>query len=477
MTSIATMFGWCLNTYNTFLIMYRAVFKDDFMRLVSTLLIPLLTLLPQIGQSSIVYMQNPRNIIFLSGYEGEVKIKICKDYSVVRDAIDCISKLGTSVKKLSYQALTEQFFLSTISSNSINSSKIRNNITLFKKFDYIISLKEELKDKEDEMKDVEHFINTFGGDEETNDFRDELSKRITAIKIELPRYKGYKSAESKIRAVIIPIVDQIIDDVAINILSTSRDSGSFSFLTIGAFLNTPSAMWNIKFSEIPSGSFKMGSPTSEAIRNSNNEGLHTVVIGQSYSLMATEVTQDLWTEIMGSNPSFFKGKSHCPAEHKTIKGVDVCSGYPVETMSAQDVDNFIIKLNSESPSMKFRLPTEAEWERAARGGNQYMYSFGDDTTELEDYAWLTANSNGATHKVGDRKPTAYGLFDMHGNVWEIVSDSYSASYSIVSSRNYRVIKGGSHRDAAGKLRSAKRIQHYSTYKYNYVGFRLVRENI
>lgn len=447
------------------------------MRLVLNLLLPLFLLFPFIAQSSIVYMQNPRNIIFLSGYEGEIIIKNCKDYSVVKDALDCELKDGTSVKKISYEALTEQFFHSTISSSSVSSEKVRNNIVLYKKFNYIVSIKKELIEKEDELIDVENFINTFGGDEQTNDYRDELSKRISTIKRELPRYKGYKAAEGKIRSVISPIVDQILDDVAVNMLTTSRDSGSFSFLTIGSFLATPASMWNVAFTEIPSGTFMMGSPSSEPSRNSNDEGLHKVVIDHSYSMMATEVTQDIWVEIMGSNPAYYKNKSHCPNEHKSIKGIGVCSGYPVESVSVQEVDKFIEKINSESSSIKFRLPTEAEWERAARGGSQHIYSFGDDTNLLEDYAWFNTNANGTTHKVADRKATTYGLYDMHGNVWEIVSDRYSSNYNGASSSNYRVIKGGSYTTAADKLRSAKRQSHYSTYKYNYIGFRLVRENI
>ncbi len=112
-----------------------------------------------------------------------------------------------------------------------------------------------------------------------------------------------------------------------------------------------------------------------------------------------EVTQKQWHEVMGTNPSTFKGDD-----------------LPVESVSWNDVQKFIKKLNKKENTNKYRLPSEAEWEYAARAGTTTRYSFGDDARKLRNYAWYYANSNFETHPVGEKKPNTWGLYDMHGNV-------------------------------------------------------------
>jgi len=171
----------------------------------------------------------------------------------------------------------------------------------------------------------------------------------------------------------------------------------------------------IEFVRVPGGCFPMGSTEIEAGKDSDQSPVHEVCV-DDFFIAKTEVTQGQWRKIMGSNPSrFTKGDS-----------------YPVETVSWNDAQLFIRKL-SAAGNKTFRLPTEAEWEFAARsGGKDEKYAGGNDVDEV---AWYEANSGGTTHPVAQKRPNGLGLYDMSGNVWEWCSDIYAASYYDDSPRN------------------------------------------
>lgn len=171
---------------------------------------------------------------------------------------------------------------------------------------------------------------------------------------------------------------------------------------------------------IPKGTFTMGSPIDEEGRL-EDEVQHQVTISQDYYLGVTEVTQGQYEKVMGNNPSDFQ----C---HQSYKVQGDSSNHPVEMVSSDDAVQFCKRL-SELPEEKkagrvYRLPTEAEWEYACRAGSTSKYSFGDDEGQLGDYAWFSGNSNQKTNPVGQKKPNAWGLYDMHGNVFEWCADWY-----------------------------------------------------
>ncbi|MFM9065023.1 MAG: formylglycine-generating enzyme family protein, partial [Pirellula sp.] len=162
---------------------------------------------------------------------------------------------------------------------------------------------------------------------------------------------------------------------------------------------------------IPKGTFKMGSPESEEGSN-GDETQHEVTISKDYYLGVYEVTQAQYEKVMGANPSYFQGEE--------IEGSS--SNHPVELVSWEDAVEFCKKL-SDLPEEKaagrvYHLPTEAQWEYACRAGSKSRYSFGESSKSLGDYAWFYGNSKGQTHPVGEKKANAWGLYDMHGNVWE-----------------------------------------------------------
>ena len=168
---------------------------------------------------------------------------------------------------------------------------------------------------------------------------------------------------------------------------------------------------------------------------------------------------------MGNTPSNFKGRT-----------------LPVEQVSWNDTQEFIQKLNAKT-GKTYRLPTEAEWEYAARAGSQTEFSFGDNESELGKYSWFTGNSSNQTHPVGERQPNAFGLFDMHGNVWEWTQDCWNENYvgAPVDGNAWtqgdcsrRVLRGGSWLSSPQDLRSAFRKWNSSANRLFNYGFRVAR---
>ena len=223
----------------------------------------------------------------------------------------------------------------------------------------------------------------------------------------------------------------------------------------------------MEFVEIPEGEFDMGSLSSETGRKFNEGPVYHVKITYNFYLGKYEVTQKQWRDIIGNNPSFNKGDD-----------------LPVEQVSWNDVQEFIKRLNEIEGTDKYRLPTEAEWEYAARAGTTTMYSYGNNISELGDYAWYIGNSNGTSHAVGQKKPNPWGLYDMHGNVWDWVQDSWHDTYDgaplngsawVNNGTPFKVRRGGVFRQGFDESRSAMRLNDHQDGRYSGLGFRLVRD--
>ncbi len=212
---------------------------------------------------------------------------------------------------------------------------------------------------------------------------------------------------------------------------------------------------------VPAGKFVMGSPDSEQGRMPDEGPQHEATISKPFYMGVTEVTQAQYEAVMGTNPSRFTGPTN-----------------PVESVSWDDAVLFCRKL-SEKTGKAFRLPTEAEWEYACRAGSKTRFSFGDSDSVLGDYAWYGSNSGGKTNPVGQKKPNAWGLYDMHGNVYEWCADwygSYSSGASTdpqgAGSGGDRVVRGGSwDYDATANFRCAFRGYYGPPYRYGNYGFR------
>ncbi len=214
------------------------------------------------------------------------------------------------------------------------------------------------------------------------------------------------------------------------------------------------------FVYIPPGKFMMG--------DEQHGPVHEVTITKGFFMQTTPVTQGQWKKIMDNNPSDFK---EC--------GLDC----PVENVSWIDVQSFLQKLN-EMKEGQYGLPTEAQWEYACRAGSTAKYCFGDQESQLTEYAWYEKNSEGRTHPVAQLKPNEWGLYDMHGNVWEWCEDHYHGNYDgtpddgsvgvVKDEGAYRVLRGGSWHLYAVNCRSAYRIWSIPVSRGINFGFRLAR---
>ncbi|MDX8395093.1 MAG: SUMF1/EgtB/PvdO family nonheme iron enzyme [Mariprofundaceae bacterium] len=215
----------------------------------------------------------------------------------------------------------------------------------------------------------------------------------------------------------------------------------------------------IEMIHIPSGSFLMGSDKGEY----SGKPAHRVEIS-GFNMGKYEITQAQWLSVMDSNPSEYKGDNN-----------------PVEMVSWDDVQLFIRKLNTQTGKV-FRLPSEAEWEYAAKAGGQGKWGWGDDVKLTSSHAWYGGNSKRRAHPVGEKKPNAYGLYDMHGNVWEWVQDCWNGNYRgapthggawVSETCEKRVLRGGSWINLPLFMHSTVRSRHHANKNYSDNGFRLV----
>ena len=198
---------------------------------------------------------------------------------------------------------------------------------------------------------------------------------------------------------------------------------------------------------------------------------YLVTLTHDFWLAKYEVTQGEYERVMGNNPSHFKGNSNLPVEK-------------VRFTEAAAYCTAITKREAEAGRLPrgyaYRLPTEAEWEYACRAGTTNLFSFGDDTSIADQYAWTLENSDATTHPIGLKRPNPWGLFDMHGNVWEWTSDWFAdyAAATVTDPQGgppakFKVFKGGGWNHAIELARSRNRFMMSPTNGIYFVGFRVV----
>jgi formylglycine-generating enzyme required for sulfatase activity len=214
---------------------------------------------------------------------------------------------------------------------------------------------------------------------------------------------------------------------------------------------------------IPAGKFIMGSPETEMDRG-KDETQHEVTISKPLYMGRCEVTQEQYEAITGTNPSQFKGAKN-----------------PVDTVSWNDAQEFCKKLSAKT-GKTVQLPTEAQWEYSCRAGTTTRFYCGDTDADLDGAGWYRSNSSKTTHPVGEKKPNAWGLYDMHGNVLEWCADwgdQYQAGAATdptgPATGLTRVLRGGGSTSDPRLCRSAHRHSYAPFYSYYVYGFRVVME--
>ena len=212
----------------------------------------------------------------------------------------------------------------------------------------------------------------------------------------------------------------------------------------------------MEFVLIPAGTFEMGSNKGD----DDERPVHTVEITEPFYLGKYPVMQAEWEAVMGGNPSDFEGANR-----------------PVDSVSWDDAQEFIRKLQEKDGGDRYRMPTEAEWEYACRAGEGDAYE-----RDLDAVAWYDENSGDETHPVGEKQPNAWGLYDMLGSVWEWVQDRYKKGYYERSPRQdpqgpekgkTRMLRGGAFLDVGVLVRCSARLDGYPYNRFNFLGFRVV----
>lgn len=211
----------------------------------------------------------------------------------------------------------------------------------------------------------------------------------------------------------------------------------------------------MEFVRVVGGTLAWGQPTGDSPWPAGRAA--TVEVGEFY-LGRTEVTQAQWRAVMGAVPSWFRG-----------------AGRPVDQVSWDDAREFARRLSGLS-GRRLRLPTEAEWEFAARGGGlEQAWPGTADGTSVGEFAWFRGNSDGATHEVAGRRPNGLGLFDLGGNVWEWCEDRYVLAAESSQDDGYRVLRGGSWDDTLERVTATYRLAFDRSWVGRTVGFRLAAD--
>jgi len=230
---------------------------------------------------------------------------------------------------------------------------------------------------------------------------------------------------------------------------------------------------------IPPGTFRMGSPTNEVDRYDNEGPQTAVTISRGFWMGKFEVTQGEYEAVMGSNPSYFQPPNATADTNR-----------PAESVSWDDAVAYCAALTQReraagriTTNAVYRLPTEAEWEYACRAWTSTRFSYGDDLgyTNLTNYAWYSDNSGGTTHPVGQKLPNPWGLYDLHGNVWEWCQDwfdTYPGGIALdpqgPATGSTRVVRGGNWLYWNGRARDCRSAyRDYSGYGSGLIGFRVV----
>ena len=327
-------------------------------------------------------------------------------------------------------------------------------------------LEEEQKEKEEAKQKVDQEVNDIlEGSHQTQQGENEN------VEEKIRKQAGQSKTEQKVMLLILLAILCLV--IGTSFVTWNHDSTTHVFKTVSWDAVNHANSLGMKFVLIPAGTFTMGSPSNESERD-NDDTQHEVTISQPFYMQTTEVKQGQWRKVMGNNPSYF---SNCG---------DDC---PVESVSWNDVQEFIRKLNSMEGTDKYRLPTEAQWEYAARAGTTTPFHTGNclSTDEANYYGNYPLSGcpkgqyRGKTIRVGSFSPNAWGLYDMHGNVWEWCQDWYGnyPSNHVTdpegpSSGSARVIRGGSWLSIASFTRAANRNGNAPDYRNYSTGFRLVR---
>ena len=463
---------------------------------------------------------NPKGEVILFYKEGDsITVKECVDLTILKEPShreDCKQKPGTYKAKVSVTDFKNR--LKAVLSLPVGSYTLlmKQKIEIYnnnKQKGQLADLKGQLADLKrqnseisSKMDRIKAFMNEEYGKEDAylQAAKAQLEAQLTGIEQVLAdNVEPIVGSIAEVNRAIEDLIHKIVDSSSLTRFAYSQDKTSFEFNILKSYVDHP-GISTATFAPVKAGTFLMGSPSNEVGRE-DDEIQHKVTLTQDFEIQTTEVTQLQYFLVMGSNPSYFKKEEYCSNEHQVINGEELCPNHPVEQVSWNDVQDFIVQLNKGEDGYTYGLPTEAQWEYAARGcvGSGELdpsklgdmasctttaFNLGDNISiDQVNYDGNLPYNKGAkgeyrkqTVKVSSlANANGLGLYDMPGNVWEWVEDGYkeySSSHVIdpkgSTSIPYRMIRGGAWYNEARDVRSANR--NWLKGPDNGVGLRLIR---
>ena len=454
----------------------------------------------------------PKGEVILFYKEGDlITVKECVDHTILKPLHreDCTKKPGTYEVQVPVTEFKNR--LNTVLRLPVGNytSLMKQKIEVYnKQKGQLADLKGQLADLKRQQSEInlkidriKDFIGRYGKETANLEKKVNLEAQLAGIEQELASNVYSINSIAEVNQSIEDLVNKIVDSSgSLTQFVSSQNEASFEFNILKSYVDRP-GIFTATFAQVKAGTFLMGSPLDEKSRY-DNEIQHKVTLTQDFEIQTTEVTQLQYFLVMGSNPSYFKKEYYCSNEHLVINGEELCPDHPVELVSWNDVQNFIVQLNKAEDGYTYGLPTEAQWEYAARGCvgfgeprnmalcTKTAFNLGDNiSTDQVNYNGKFPYNNGAkgeyrkqTVKVSSlANANSLGLYDMHGNVWEWVEDSYgkySRSHVVdpkgSTSGPTSVLRGGSWSIKAWGVRSANRRGWRQGLRNLDVGLRLMR---
>ena len=392
----------------------------------------------------------PKGEVILLYKEGDlITVKECVDYTILKDPShreDCTQKPGTNEA----QSVPVTEFKNRL--NAVLRLPVGNYTSLMKEkievynkqkgqLDEDADLKRQQSEINSKIDRIKAFMSEYGKENVDLEEKARLEAQLKSLDQKLAH--GSTNSIAEINQAIEDLIHKIVDSSSLTQFVYSQHEMSFEFNILKSYVDHP-GISTATFAQVKAGTFLMGSPSDEKSRD-DDEIQHEVTLTQGFEIQTTEVTQLQYFLVMGYNPSYFKKEKYCSNEHQVINGEELCPDHPVENVSWNDVQEFIVELNKGEDGYTYGLPTEAQWEYAARGCvgsgeptdmalcTKTAFNLGDNiSTDQVNYNGNYPYNNGSkgeyriqTVKVSSLvNANDLGLYDMHGNVWEWVEDRY-----------------------------------------------------
>lgn len=464
-------------------------------------------------------------VILFYKEKDHIVIKQCENKTVLNSRSDCNVRPGSVVRKVSVSEFKDSLIRALELSIGNYDDDMKTKISVFndnhkqyEKFPvfYLENLVKQQKSSEDallkrqeelksEISRIQAFIDEYGYGNAASITVNDLKETLSYVEKDLDElYKLAPWVIKDINEKLNNLVEEIISKDTFHKFDFSKDETGFVYNILSSYLRAP--MLFASFQRLDKQEIDRNRISRLKIIYGEKKipNVDEDIILKPFEIMATEVTQLQWFLVMGTNPSFFKNPSHCD-DHITLNGEGLCPNNPVEQVSWNDIQVYIKKLNDSlglsgcngTPNDSkgcYRLPTNAEWTFSAEvpsdndsvvydSENRYSTTVGNYSTHFVNYAWYSGNSGNKTHPVGLKVSNVFGLYDVHGNVWEFTQgykyndlgvekkSSLGDSFS-----SYKHIFGGSWVDTKqGIITSFKSSLVISDeFKSSYIGFRLVR---